>query len=131
MKFIIMSLIQFYSMTYGVDANYSIAIAKTESNLKTDTITYEPKVNGYSYGLFQVRYITAKDLGYNGSKKDLLDVDINIKYGIKHIKRCMDKYGEDLNKVSCCYNAGLYRKAKVCKSDQVKLYQSKVQGYMK
>lgn len=126
---LITTLIYVQAVITGVNPKFAESIARTESSLRPQVIAHEKKTNSKSYGLFQLRYSTAQELGFKGSRKELLDINLNIEYGVKQIKACQVKYGNDLNKIACCYNAGLYRSAKVCKSGQVRGYIKKVRGY--
>lgn len=127
MNTVVTILIYFYATYHGVSPELAIAIAKTESNLKPSAVTKEAK-GGKSYGLFQVRWKTAADLGFRGTQQQLLDLDINIALGTAYIRKCAAKFGNSVDSIACCYNAGLYRDPKVCRSSQVQEYTSKVKG---
>ena len=126
------------------------SICEIESNFKVDARRYErgldkPSVNDKdnpykddklneddaSYGLFQLLYTTAVDIGFKGNQKDLFDYKNNIKYGIKYINICkkyadkyINKYGIklDYKKVSenfyptiIVYNEGMGNFKKLAK----------------
>jgi soluble lytic murein transglycosylase-like protein len=47
---------------------------------------YNPRAkNGPYYGLMQIRYDTAKSMGYHGAASGLLEADTNLKYGVKYL----------------------------------------------
>jgi soluble lytic murein transglycosylase-like protein len=41
--------------------------------------------NGPYYGLMQIRYDTARSMGYTGSAAGLLEADTNLRYGVKYL----------------------------------------------
>jgi soluble lytic murein transglycosylase-like protein len=110
----------------GVNPKLAESIAQVESGLRPTVKAHEKKVGGYSYGLFQVRYRTAQDLGFAGTKEELMGLETNIYYGVKYLAACQKKFGEDIGAISCCYNAGIFRKDKVCHSGQVRKYKQKI-----
>lgn len=47
---------------------------------------YNPRArNGPYYGLMQIRYDTARSMGYRGTPAGLLDADTNLRYGVKYL----------------------------------------------
>ena len=56
-------------------------------------------------GLMQLMPATAADYGVSGSD-DLFDPETNIKTGVRHLKRLLDKYRNDYGRVIMAYNAG-------------------------
>jgi len=47
---------------------------------------YNPRArNGAFWGLMQIRYDTARSMGYEGSAAGLLDADTNLRYGVKYL----------------------------------------------
>ena len=56
-------------------------------------------------GLMQVMPGTAADYGVSDSQA-LFDPDTNVKTGIRHLKRLLEKYGNDYGRVIMAYNAG-------------------------
>lgn len=104
-KTIIIKLIMFYSQIYHVDANLSLAVAKTESGLNSKAIS-----KTHDYGLFQLNEASFKQY----TKAQLLDPNINIPEGIKYLakmkKECKFK---DNNNFLVCYNMGIKNARKV------------------
>lgn len=64
--------------------------------------TYSP-----SYGLFQIKYATAKSVGYRGTRSGLLDPEINAFYAAKLFKQNLVKYRQHTKAISA-HNAGKY-----------------------
>uniref|UniRef100_UPI0038574414 transglycosylase SLT domain-containing protein n=1 Tax=Rhizobium terrae TaxID=2171756 RepID=UPI0038574414 len=74
-------LIKRYAGLYGVPESLVHRVVHRESR-------YDPKAyhkNGY-WGLMQIKYSTAKSMGYEGSPQGLLDAETNLKYAIKYLR---------------------------------------------
>lgn len=74
-------LIRRYAGIYGVPESLVHRVVHRESK-------YDPKAynkNGY-WGLMQIKYSTAKSMGYEGPPEGLLDAETNLKYAIKYLR---------------------------------------------
>lgn len=74
-------LIKQYAGMYGVPESLVHRVVHRESR-------YDPKAyhkNGY-WGLMQIKYSTAKSMGYEGPPEGLLDAETNLKYAIKYLR---------------------------------------------
>jgi soluble lytic murein transglycosylase-like protein len=74
-------LIKRYAGLYGVPESLVHRVVHRESK-------YDPKAyhkNGY-WGLMQIKYSTAKSMGYDGKPEGLLDAETNLKYAIKYLR---------------------------------------------
>ncbi len=74
-------LIKRYAGLYGVPESLVHRVVHRESK-------YDPKAyhkNGY-WGLMQIKYSTAKSMGYDGPAEGLLDAETNLKYAIKYLR---------------------------------------------
>jgi soluble lytic murein transglycosylase-like protein len=74
-------LIHRYAGLYGVPESLVHRVVHRESR-------YDPKAyhkNGY-WGLMQIKYATAKSMGYEGAPEGLLDAETNLKYAIKYLR---------------------------------------------
>lgn len=60
---------------------------------------------GRSYGLMQLQYRTAKELGYKGKPAGLLDPQTNMRYGCMYLSK-LYKEKKDLNRALDAYNRG-------------------------
>jgi soluble lytic murein transglycosylase-like protein len=87
------------SVIYGVDPMLSYSVVKTESNWDSQVIGD----HGRSYGLFQIKCSTAREMGFKGKCPDLIIPYVNIIYGVSYLDKQIKKYGE--HGVSA-YNAG-------------------------
>jgi soluble lytic murein transglycosylase-like protein len=75
------NLIHRYAGLYGVPESLVHRVVHRESK-------YDPKAyhkNGY-WGLMQIKYSTAKSMGYDGPPEGLLDAETNLKYAIKYLR---------------------------------------------
>lgn len=74
-------LIKRYAGLYGVPESLVHRVVHRESK-------YNPKAyhkNGY-WGLMQIKYSTAKSMGYQGKPEGLLDAETNLKYAIRYLR---------------------------------------------
>lgn len=73
-------LISYYAKLNGLPEALVHRVVKRES-------TYNPRAyhNG-NYGLMQIRYNTAKGLGYEGPPEGLFDAETNLKYATKYLR---------------------------------------------
>ena len=87
-----------------------LAICTHESGL---TNTLVPHDGGSpTYGVCQVKYDTAKMLGFTGKPKDLMTPEINIKWAAQYLKYQHERYDGDWCKTVAAYNAGTYNESK-------------------
>jgi soluble lytic murein transglycosylase-like protein len=95
-----------YSALYGLPESLVHRIVKRESK-------YNPKAyHSGHYGLLQIRYDTARVMGYRGSAKGLLDVDANLKYGLKYLAGAYLVSGGNEDRAARYYRSGYYYVAK-------------------
>ena len=99
-------LISRYSAAYDVPESLIHRVVKRESN-------YNPKAyHAGNYGLMQIRYRTAKGLGYEGSPPGLYDAETNLKYAVKYLKGAWLVAGHDEKRADWLYRTGYYYDAK-------------------
>lgn len=67
--------------------------------------------NSPSVGLCQIKYETAKMLGFSGKSKDLLDPTVNAFYAGRYLKKQLSRYKNNAVKAVAAYNSGTYREA--------------------
>ncbi|WP_405030189.1 lytic transglycosylase domain-containing protein [Mycoplana sp. BE70] len=74
------ALITKYAALYEIPEGLLHRVIKRESR-------YNPKAYSRgNYGLMQIRYNTAKGMGYTGAPDGLFDAETNIKYGAKYLR---------------------------------------------
>jgi soluble lytic murein transglycosylase-like protein len=74
------SLITSYASSYGVPVALAHAVVRVESNYRADMTGRAGEV-----GLMQIKYSTAKGLGYTGTRQALYNPDTNIRWGMKYL----------------------------------------------
>jgi soluble lytic murein transglycosylase-like protein len=74
---------------------------------------YNPKArNGPYWGLMQIRYDTAKGMGYHGPVRGLLDADTNLKYACAYLANAYTVAGGDPDRAIRLYAGGYYYEAR-------------------
>jgi soluble lytic murein transglycosylase-like protein len=99
-------LIQKYASMYGVPSSLIHRVVKRESG-------YNPRAkNGPYLGLMQIRYDTAKSMGYGGKASGLLDADTNLRFGVKYLRGAYIVGGYNSDRAMRNYARGYYYDAK-------------------
>ena len=88
------------------DKNLIRAIIDQESDWKVDAKRYEKSCKCYSLGIMQVRYTTAQMMGFKGTEDELMQPEINIKYGVAYLKYQLRRYKNNKFDAIAAYNAG-------------------------
>lgn len=99
-------LILSMSKVIGVPGYLLLAICTHESGLNNTLIPHDG--GSPTYGVCQVKFNTAKMLGFSGKPKQLMNPLINIKFAAKYLKRQINRYDGNLCKATAAYNAGRY-----------------------
>jgi soluble lytic murein transglycosylase-like protein len=95
-----------YATLYGVPESFVHRVAKRES-------TYNPKAfHKGNYGMMQIRYNTAKGLGYKGKPEGLFDPETNLKYAVKYLRGAWMVADGNEDKADKLYMSGYYYHAK-------------------
>jgi soluble lytic murein transglycosylase-like protein len=95
-----------YAAQYDVPVSLVHHVVKRESN-------YNPKAyNAGNWGLMQIRYATARTMGYRGEPEGLLDAETNLKYAVKYLRGAYIVAGGDENRADRLYRTGYYYHAK-------------------
>ena len=81
----------------------AVAVVQVESN-------YNPNTQGRhgEIGLMQIKYDTARDLGYDGTAAELYDPETNLRFGMKYLAAAQKVGGGELCGMMFKYQAGLY-----------------------
>lgn len=59
-----------------------------------------------SLGVCQIKYSTAKWLGFKGSKRDLMEPSVNVYYAAKYLNKNLKRYQQNSVKAIIAYNKG-------------------------
>ncbi|MGB3813375.1 MAG: lytic transglycosylase domain-containing protein [Shinella sp.] len=100
------ALITKYAALYGIPESLLHRVVKRES-------TYNPRAfNRGHYGLMQIKYATAKSMGYEGPAEGLFDAETNIKYAGKYLRGAWLVADDKNDGAVRLYAAGYYYHAK-------------------
>lgn len=99
----------------GITDNYVAAAAIVRVESKGDPMAVPLGVKNpaeISYGLMQIKYETARSLGYRGNRRGLFQWRTNLYWGAKYLDRQISDYHGDLRAALAAYNAGAAYKCK-------------------
>lgn len=100
------ALITKYATLYGIPESLLHRVVKRES-------TYNPRAyNRGHYGLMQIKYATAKSMGFDGPAEGLFDAETNIKYAGKYLRGAWMVADDKNDGAVRLYAAGYYYHAK-------------------
>ena len=100
------ALISRYAATYAIPESLLHRVVRSESN-------YNPAArNGPFLGLMQIRYETARTMGYQGTPIGLLDAEANLKFGAKYLRGAYLVAGYNAERAISLYRSGYYYHAK-------------------
>lgn len=91
-----------YSDKHNIDYKLVFALVKKESSFNYKAKNIKNKNGSKDYGLFQLNSHVYK----NYTEKELLDLDINIDLGIKHLKYAYELSDNNIKNTVIIYNAG-------------------------
>lgn len=94
----------------GVSGALLLAICTHESGLNNVLVPHDG--GSPTYGVCQVKYDTAKMMGFTGKPKDLMTPAVNVKWAAKYLKTQHARYDGDWCKTVAAYNAGRYNESK-------------------
>ena len=100
------ALITKYAAAYGIPETLLHRVVKRESR-------YNPRAyNRGHYGLMQIKYATARSMGYEGPAEGLFDAETNIKYAGKYLRGAWMVADDKNDGAVRLYAAGYYYHAK-------------------
>jgi len=101
------SIIDSVSQKYSVDPQLIFATIMTESEGNPYAYRFEAHLNDASYGLGQILYTTALNLGFNGNPEDIYRPEIGIDLIGRYHKNTIDTYGNlTPEQMTTVYNTG-------------------------
>lgn len=99
-------LISKYAKIYDVPEELVHRVVRRESR-------YNPKAYHHgNFGLMQIRYNTAKGLGYDGPAAGLFDAETNLRYAVKYLRGAWLVANTDHDGAVALYSTGYYYDAK-------------------
>jgi soluble lytic murein transglycosylase-like protein len=100
------SLIAYYAAAHEVPESLIHTAIKRESG-------YDPTLkHGPFWGLMQIRYDTARSMGYSGPPKGLLDPDVNLAHAVPYLANAYRIADGDERRAIRLYASGYYYQAK-------------------
>ena len=102
--------INYWANQYMLPTALVMGIIAQESGFNSLAKRYEPKLDTSSYGLTQILYTTAKDMGFTGDEDSLFDDNVNLKFALKYLKKQYDKYNQNIQDTISAYNLGTAKK---------------------
>lgn len=96
----IMDKIKYQSSLLGVDTKLALAVAKVESDFNPRAVSSADAI-----GIFQVLPSTGRE-SFGVKRWELFDEDININVGLRHLRRLIRLFGEDLSLALAAYHCG-------------------------
>lgn len=95
----------------GVPGALLLAICTHESGLQN---VIAPQDHGSpSYGLCQLKYDTARGVGYKGDANGLMNPETNARFAATYLKVQLDRYDGDWCHATASYNAGTYNESTI------------------
>jgi soluble lytic murein transglycosylase-like protein len=97
----LLKIVELRAHEAGIPANLVRAVIRMESE-------WNQKLTGSAgeIGLMQLRYETAREMGYGGTKGALYDAETNIRWGVKYLAGAYKLAHGDLCQTSLKYLAG-------------------------
>ncbi|MCZ8178116.1 MAG: transglycosylase SLT domain-containing protein [Rhizobium sp.] len=100
------ALLEKYAQKYEVPLDLVHRVVHRESR-------YDPAAYSKgNYGLMQIRYNTAKAMGYDGPAEGLFDAETNIKYAVRYLRGAWLVADNDHDQAIRLYSRGYYYDAK-------------------
>ncbi|NJO48238.1 MAG: lytic transglycosylase domain-containing protein [Leptolyngbyaceae cyanobacterium RM2_2_4] len=104
------SIILLAAKKAGISGSLLLAICTHESGLKNVLVPHDG--GSPTYGICQVKYDTAKMMGFTGEAKDLMTPEVNTKWAAEYLKYQKSRYDGDWMKSTAAYNSGTYNESK-------------------
>lgn len=140
-------LIEDAARKYELDAQLLEAQVLVESSGHTDAFRFEPAFWDHylkntprwkhehprrvssSYGLLQIMFPVAEELGFTGPPERLFIPEVGLDYGAKYFRMLRDWAGGDVERALCAYNGG--KGAALSRPYRTQAYANKVFAHLK
>lgn len=95
-------LVERHAAEAGVTPALAYAMVEIESGFNPDTTGRAGEI-----GLMQIKYETARSLGYDGDRQGLYDPDTNLRYGMRYLAAAQEAGGGSVCDTVLKYQGGL------------------------
>lgn len=92
------------SIKYQIPYGLLDSLCWVESNHEITAIHHDDGGED-SLGICQIKYSTAKEMGFKGTRKQLMEPNYNIKYSAKYLRYQIDRY-RSVKRAVIAYNRG-------------------------
>jgi soluble lytic murein transglycosylase-like protein len=100
------ALVAQHAKAHGIPETLVHRVIKRESG-------YNPRASsGGNLGLMQIRYATARGMGYRGTVSGLFDANTNLTYAIPYLANAYNVAGGNPDRAVALYSGGYYYEAK-------------------
>ncbi|ANY79853.1 lytic transglycosylase [Microvirga ossetica] len=100
------ALVTAHARAHGVPETLIHRVIRRESG-------YNPRAsNRGNFGLMQIRYATARGMGYQGAVTGLLDANTNLTYAVPYLANAYKVAGGNQDRAVALYAGGYYYEAK-------------------
>jgi len=100
------ALVAQHAKAHGIPATLVHRVIKRESG-------YNPRAShSGNFGLMQIRYATARGMGYRGTVAGLLDANTNLTYAVPYLANAYRVAGGNPDRAVALYASGYYYEAK-------------------
>src|SRR5882724_7811726 len=96
------------SQTQGLPIGLLSALCFIESTHHVEAFNANDK-GSPSHGVCQVKFGTARAMGFTGTMDQLQDPTTNVRYASKYLRNQLRRYNNDTRKAVAAYNSGTYR----------------------
>ena len=90
---------------YGTPPGLLEALCYVESKHNINAIHHDDG-GADSLGICQIKLATARDMGFRGTAKQLMNPSMNIKYAAKYLSRQIKRYNDNTVRGVIAYNLG-------------------------
>lgn len=97
----------------------AIIYVETKGNPKA-FVREDGKSKHSSFGIMQIQYGSAKQVGFKGKPNELMQPHINIEYGAAYLRWLLDRSEENYSRALSCFNHGPF--SIVCKTNKPTAY---------
>lgn len=93
-------------------AHYEVPLSLVRRVVERESSFNSGAYNAGNWGLMQIRYDTARTMGYRGEPKGLLNAETNLKYAVKYLRGAYLVADGDHDRAVGLYQRGYYYDAK-------------------